>query len=96
MSNVIPFERHVTEPHGNGEAFCMACSHTWKAVVPVGVTELECPECKTMKGRYTFAFAPSMKTVWECNCGNHLFNFDQSGIFCPNCGVYQNFPKVAT
>lgn len=96
MSNVIPFERPITEPHGHGKAFCIACNHNWQAVAPVGVTELECPQCKTMKGRYTFAFAPSTEKVWECGCGNQLFNFDMNGIFCPNCGVYQTFPRNAT
>jgi len=91
MSNVIPLTRK--EPHGHGEAFCFGCDHRWSAVVPVGITELECPECKTMKGRLTFAYTPPSGAVWECGCGNQLFHCDRDGVFCPNCGTYQNFPK---
>ena len=95
MSNVIPFAKPIEEtPHGTGEAFCMACSATWTAVAPVGTVELACPECKTMKGRFVFAYLPCMDKVWECNCGNQLFNLDKSGIFCPNCGTYQQFPPT--
>lgn len=94
MSNVIPFAKSVEEvPHGRGAAFCMACNATWEGVAPVGTTELECPECKSMKGRFKFAYAPNTGKVWECSCGNQLFNFDMHGIFCPNCGVYQDFPR---
>jgi len=94
MNNVVQFARTVDEPHGSGEAFCIGCNHTWQAVAPTGVTELECPECKTMKGRYTFAYAPPVSHVWECNCGNQLFNIAAEGIFCPNCGVFQDYSKV--
>lgn len=71
----------------------MQCNHTWAAVVPVGSIELECPECKTMKGRFTFPFSPPTSHVWECACKNQLFNVSHEGIFCPNCGVYQSFPR---
>jgi rubredoxin len=94
MTNVIPFAKPVEEtPHGTGSAFCMACSATWQGVAPVGTVELECPECKSMKGRFTFAYAPPSETAWECACGSQLFNVLPDGIFCPNCGVYQSFPK---
>jgi DNA-directed RNA polymerase subunit RPC12/RpoP len=72
----------------------MACNHNWQAVAPVGVTELECPNCKTMKGHYIFAFAPAVNKVWECNCGNQLFHIALEGIFCPNCGVCQDYSRV--
>lgn len=95
MSNVIPFAKPAKdEPHGTGAAYCMACNATWEAVAPVGTIELECPGCKSMKGRFKFPYTPITGVVWECKCGNQLFNFDVNGIFCPNCGVYQEFPKV--
>lgn len=92
MSNVLPFAR--SEPHGTGKAFCLGCEHTWEAVAPLGVYDLECPECGTMKGHYTFAFAPPGKLAWSCPCDNQLFNILPDGsIFCPNCGANQTFPK---
>lgn len=90
MSNVVLFERKV--PHASGDAFCMQCNHTWVAVAPTGTTELECPACHTHKGRFKFACAPSEAKVWTCRCDNQLFNITEAGMFCPNCGHYQEFP----
>ena len=80
------------EQHGCGEAFCIACNHTWQAVVPTGTTIFECPSCHTMKGRYRFEFMPkSGDLVRECNCGNQLFYLTTLGHMCANCGTYQEY-----
>lgn len=96
MSNVIgvDFSKRPdeTRQHGQGEAFCFACKHTWQAVVPTGVTEFECPNCGTMKGRWKFHFYPSPGTkIRVCDCGNELFYLTPEGHLCANCGTYQSY-----
>lgn len=93
MSNVRQFNaRQKHDPHGTGEAFCIHCGHTWTAVAPVGVVDLECPVCQTMKGKWRFEFQPARGTmVRECNCGNQLFYLTEEGHLCANCGIYQGY-----
>jgi ribosomal protein L32 len=88
---VIPFKKSQ-EQHGSGPAFCIACAHEWVAVAPTGVTALECPACKTQKGRYRFEFTPPEgQMVRECDCGNQLFYMTLEGHLCANCGIYQGY-----
>jgi hypothetical protein len=90
---VIAFRKpEPQQQHAAGEAFCICCGHTWIAVAPTGTTQLECPECHTMKGHWKFEFAPSPgELVRECNCGNQLFYLTPQGHLCANCGVYQSY-----
>ena len=90
MSTVLPFEKR--EQHLSGAAFCMQCDSTWTAVAPVGTVELECPTCHTHKGLFKFPAQTAEPEIWTCKCDNQLFNVTPRGIFCPNCGVYQEFP----
>lgn len=96
MADILTFRKREappepTEPHGTGEAFCAGCGHVWQAVVPVGTTEFECPECHAHKGRWRFEFTPPGGMVWTCNCGNQLFNSTPDGVFCPQCGTFARF-----
>lgn len=78
--------------HGAGEAFCFACDHTWTAVVPTGVKEFECPNCRRVTGRWKFWFAPCEgQKVRVCDCGNQLFYLTPEGHMCASCGVYQRY-----
>lgn len=80
--------------HGAGEAFCIACDHSWVAVAPTGTLALECPECGAMKGHWKFEFMPSVgQEVRECNCGNQLFYLTPVGHLCANCGIYQVYSE---
>ena len=65
------------EHHLSGTAICLHCGHEHMAVVPVGVVEMECPACHTMK--------------WTCACGCHLFMIsgESREIICWKCGEYQ-------
>jgi phage FluMu protein Com len=74
-------------PHFSGEAHCLHCKHEWIAVAPVGTIELECPECKTMKGLLRYGCEP--ETAWVCGCGCHLFMISPQGTICWKCGEYQ-------
>jgi hypothetical protein len=96
MSNVVPFGREPANDPGTqwaqGPAFCIGCDHTWQAVAPTGTTELECPSCRTMKGKWKFEFMPpSDQMVRQCNCGNQLFYLTPDGHLCANCGIYQRY-----
>lgn len=88
--NVIPFAKR--EQHGAGEAFCIACGHTWAATAPTGTVAMECPGCHAHKGRWKFEFFPSVgQMVRECQCGNQLFYLTTEGHLCANCGIYQRY-----
>lgn len=97
MSNVIPFGKpevldETVEQHGHGTAFCLGCNHTWQAVAPTGTTQMECPSCHRMMGRWKFEFYPvEGQSVRECFCGNQLFYLTEAGHLCANCGVYQRY-----
>ena len=91
MSNVIAFKK-VNVPHAAGEAFCLQCKHEWVAVAQSGVVQLECPECKTLKGLFKFPFnVQAGEQIRFCNCGNNLFIITPEGHLCPNCGIYQGY-----
>ncbi len=78
--------------YGQGEAFCIGCQHKWQAVAPAGTVVMECPNCKTMKGRYMFEFYPAMGVeVRACACDNRLFYLTKQGHLCANCGTYQRY-----
>ncbi len=77
------------ETYSTGKAKCLACKHEWVAVAPVGVTWMECPECTLERGRF-FAQHVREGEHWQCNCGNDLFYVSPDGVYCPNCGEWQN------
>lgn len=84
-------------PHLAGMAWCIACGHEWAAVTLAPRNGqsmdvwLECPKCNRHRGQYKMPFV-TKEPVWECNCGNHLFTVHGAGCFCPNCGVWHDFP----
>ena len=89
--SVVQFKPRET-PNMQGSAYCMGCKHTWQAVAPVGTTDLQCPECQSMKGRFVNGCAPEDHIeVRECNCGNQLFWLTREGHMCANCGTYQEY-----
>lgn len=52
MTTILQFpDQRPSVPHLCGKAYCIGCQHTWDAVAPVGTVWLECPKCKTPKGR---------------------------------------------
>lgn len=91
MGDVVDFvaAKEEREPHMSGKARCLACKHEWEAVAPLGTIWLDCPECTLERGRF---IGPCERdgSFWRCNCGNHLFEITPEGVYCPNCGVWQN------
>jgi hypothetical protein len=77
-------------PHMQGPALCVRCGYEYTAVAPVGVTEMECPQCHTMKSVFKFICSP--EETWTCKCGCQLFFMSRKGTICSNCGVYQYLP----
>jgi hypothetical protein len=72
--------------HCGGDAVCLTCHHEWHAVSKTGTIWLDCPSCKTAKGRYKFGHQRE-GAHWACNCGNDLFYIMPECIYCPNCGI---------
>lgn len=95
MSEVIPFaRREPKQPHLAGEALCIGCRHTWAAVAPVGVWQMECPACGTMKGVWRFPVgAQDGDACFSCDCGcEALTAYKHHGRFhlkCMSCGTEQ-------
>lgn len=90
MGDVVEFRKpaNPSDQYANGPAFCNSCGHKWKAVAAVGATQLECPECHTLKGRWLLNFAPSPgELVKQCKCGNQLFFATLHGLMCIECGI---------
>lgn len=75
-------------PHLSGPAVCSCCLHKWVAVAEVGTWQLQCPQCRTMKGLWEHPYAP--EAFFECNCGSHLFYIVSDGCRCRECGAYAN------
>lgn len=80
---------------GQGEAFCLACDHSWQAVAQTGKESLEgfeCPSCHRHTGHWKFEFYPTEGTeVRTCDCANQLFYLTRQGHMCANCGIYQRY-----
>ena len=94
--SVIEFKRKEPQASlgqwASGEAFCIACDHRWAAVAHTGTVDLECPNCKSMKGHWAFHFSPGAgQLVRSCDCGNQLFLLTPEGHMCANCGLYQSY-----
>lgn len=90
--SVIPLKPPEKEQMFVGEAFCNHCRHEWTARAPEGTTQLECPECHTLKGMFRGEHSPSDgEERRECACGGQLFFIMPEGHMCANCGKYQEY-----
>ena len=73
------------QPHMDGAAVCLHCSHTWQAVAPVGTAHLECPSCGLGKGVYARLVSPDR--YYECACGcRHFCITEDFDAVCTHCG----------
>lgn len=97
MGDVIGLPER-NDPHLSGRAKCLQCGHEWVAVVPVGTTVFECPECKLERGvMQGLCNVPDGHKNWTCNCGCDLFRVTATpqgkfmGIMCLLCGLDQSF-----
>lgn len=84
-------EREERSPHASGTAKCLDCGHEWACVAPTSVDWLECPKCGLIRGRFKYPFSRD-GLEWKCGCGNDLFHVKPQGVYCPKCGVWQEFP----
>lgn len=89
MAKILDIDK--LRPHRAGMVDCVSCGHTWVAVIPVSdmAPALECPSCGKMKGQFR-ARPWQKKNTWTCTCGNDLFQITPDGIYCPDCGDWQD------
>lgn len=88
MNNVVSLQER--KPHMAGEAKCLACTHEWIAVAPIGSYVLVCPSCSLEKGVFKRLCGPENDIVWVCNCGCDQFYIDQKGVRCLVCATIQD------
>jgi len=83
--------REENMPHISGVAMCLDCKNEWAAVAPHldgFPIWLECPKCGLIRGRFKYQHE-RFGEQWSCGCGNDLFHIKPEGIYCPNCGTWQ-------
>lgn len=92
MADVLEFKRvpDVVMTHIEAPAVCLECRHEWQAAIDIPEGDpapwLECPGCRTQKGRFKFRFLYDDGNLWHCNCGNNLFQLTREFTYCPACG----------
>ncbi|WP_176929346.1 hypothetical protein [Novosphingobium aromaticivorans] len=95
MADIIPFARPEPDtPHLAGEALCIGCRHEWAGVAPVGVWQLECPSCGSLKGIWRYPVGGQQgDVVFKCNCGcealTAYYHRDLFHLKCMSCGAEQ-------
>lgn len=85
--NIVSFDEY--SPHSAGKARCLDCRHEWIAVNRTGGRWIECPKCTLFRGRFVGQHERD-DPAWHCQCNNDLFYVTPEGIYCPNCGEWQN------
>lgn len=79
-------------PHWEGDCMCLACSHIWHDIGPMGkISGLKCPSCSLPQGHTRWPFgAPNDAMVLICDCGSEaLTAYKKDGKFwvkCMSCG----------
>lgn len=108
VSNVVDFaaakkEREETPtPMWRGRGKCLDCKHEWMAACPYlddygAQLELECPQCKTMRGVWMGQFAPAPgELLFICGCGAAQFAIIKTGPQCVGCGREHAWDTVMT
>lgn len=88
MNEVIDLSARKLEksPHRSGPARCLNCKHAWVAVAPIGVFQLECPQCATAQGVFD-GLSSSEGDQLQCDCGEMVFFIDRRGPYCCHCGA---------
>lgn len=90
-AEVLEFKK--PESHHAGTAVCRGCKHQWVAVTEGTGTELECPQCLTMKGAFKWPYgAAKGQYIFTCKCGCEDFfimaptETATAAVYCRNCG----------
>jgi Zn finger protein HypA/HybF involved in hydrogenase expression len=87
--NIVSLDEKRLEnsPHASGLIHCMACSHEWRGVFPIPITQsLECPECSSIRGVPKYEFTP--EAAFTCNCGCDVFRVSVNNLVCLSCGGF--------
>lgn len=75
--------------HSSGWARCALCYHRFVAIIPIGVTGFECPNCHYNHAHFEGSLARE-EMHWTCTCGCQAFSVTQGGIYCNFCGEWQH------
>lgn len=89
--------RRARSPHTSGPARCLACGHTFEAVIPCGVSVTTCPACLTERAvRDGLVFTESPH--WTCDTqgcnGNQFLHLTKRGAYCPLCGTGWSWEEI--
>jgi hypothetical protein len=98
VSNVIDLASRrpaPDDPHGSGDARCLACGYEWVQVAPVGDFSFDCPKCHATCGVWAapFKLPGTEYAVFSCRCGCQHFALalHQGGdwhLLCRKCGRF--------
>jgi DNA-directed RNA polymerase subunit RPC12/RpoP len=101
---VVDFAQKKLEssPHKTGEVKCVACKHTWIAVVPADAADgFECPNCNTMRGMWNYGFdieaGDASFRCMNCEYDGFIIAVKPSGhnyIVCKSCGTIDRPPMT--
>ena len=86
MAELISIKSRL--PHLSGKTVCLVCGDKGIAIAPIGDVFMKCDKCGTQKKVFKFSCERDSEH-WICNCGNNLFMITPDGIYCPNCGIWQ-------
>ncbi len=78
------------QEYTTGECRCLACSHRWVGVVPVGTNSLECPNYQRDRGIRADEVVRAEYPIWVCVCGNDMMHLTSHGSYCVACGAWAN------
>jgi len=72
-----------------GKARCLSCRHEWKAESLPGIDWFKCPSCSLVKGKFIYP-VKRKDPHWTCDCGCDCFSINTEGVYCPQCGTWQD------
>lgn len=104
MTNVVELKLpEPRDPHYTGVATCLACKYSWTGVAPIGVYEMECPSCGTLRGVWAQppGVSPGTKVftckVAGCGCQHMIVARRHDGLWeidCARCGYEHSLDTV--
>lgn len=95
--SVIDFQqaKEDRQPYISGEARCLGCGFEWQSSAPLEAAQdgLQCPSCETFRGVVKHNYGPDAE-VYQCGCGEYVFNVTRTGVFCIACGCETPFADL--
>lgn len=99
--NVTSLDHYRIDPHFQGEAFCLACGHTWQQVAPAGTYDLPCSSCGAERGVLRYPIdAVAGSSVYRCDCGSEVHmlvvepKISEPYLHCIGCGCRHSLAVI--